>query len=188
MQYIADNFDNQEDLPRLDSESGYLRPKKSKTIITWAKISTYVRKNAPKRMELTEEEKENYINQAREELQDFETREPDSDDIDAMDMSYLLEGIWYEDADYSGFYYECEIEGVVHDNRPNGTSGTWYFDPAESVIYMDYFLEAPADEESTLTVEYKKVWKIITIDEHIMEIEVLEDNQWESDITTLYKK
>jgi len=58
LKYIADNFDNQEDLPRLDSESGYLRPKKSNTIITWAKISTYVRKNAPKRIELTEDEKE----------------------------------------------------------------------------------------------------------------------------------
>ena len=58
MKYIADNFDKQEHLPRLDSESGYLRPKKSNTIITCAKISTYVRKNAPKRMELTEEEKE----------------------------------------------------------------------------------------------------------------------------------
>tara|TARA_R110002167_G_scaffold148778_1_gene341878 strand:- start:203 stop:592 length:390 start_codon:yes stop_codon:yes gene_type:complete len=58
IKYIADNFDRTEDLPRLDAEAGYLRPKKSDAIITWSKISTYVRKHAPKRMELTDEEKE----------------------------------------------------------------------------------------------------------------------------------
>tara|TARA_R100000742_G_C4190798_1_gene22958 strand:+ start:16 stop:405 length:390 start_codon:yes stop_codon:yes gene_type:complete len=58
LKYIAENFDREDELPRLDSEAGYLRPKKSNTIITWSKISTYIRKNAPKRIELTEEEKE----------------------------------------------------------------------------------------------------------------------------------
>ena len=35
-----------------------MRPKADDHIITWSKISTYVRKTAPKRLELTEQEKE----------------------------------------------------------------------------------------------------------------------------------
>ena len=58
MKFIEDNFDKEEELPRLDQEKGYLRPKKSSIIITWSKISTYVRRHAPKRLELDENEKE----------------------------------------------------------------------------------------------------------------------------------
>tara|TARA_R110002020_G_scaffold34355_2_gene104603 strand:- start:1109 stop:1546 length:438 start_codon:yes stop_codon:yes gene_type:complete len=58
MKFIEDNFDKSDELPRLDQEKGFLRPKKSDIIITWAKISTYVRKNAPRRMVLDENEKE----------------------------------------------------------------------------------------------------------------------------------
>ena len=58
LKFIEENFDKKEELPRLDQEKGYLRPKKSSIIITWSKISTYVRKNAPKRLELDEKEKE----------------------------------------------------------------------------------------------------------------------------------
>ncbi len=58
LDFIRENFDKEEELPRLDQEKGYLRPKKSSIIITWSKISTYVRKNAPKRLELDEKEKE----------------------------------------------------------------------------------------------------------------------------------
>ena len=58
LEFIKDHFDKEDELPRLDQEKGYLRPKKSSIIITWAKISTYVRKNAPKRLELDEHEKE----------------------------------------------------------------------------------------------------------------------------------
>ena len=56
--YIKDKWDNDSELPRLDQEKGYLRPKTRDDIITWAKISTYIRKKAPTRVELTEEEKE----------------------------------------------------------------------------------------------------------------------------------
>ena len=56
--FIKEHFDKDEELPRLDTEKGYLRPKKSNIIITWSKISTYVRKNAPKRLGLDENEKE----------------------------------------------------------------------------------------------------------------------------------
>ena len=56
--YIKDKWDNGNELPRLDQEQGYLRPKTRDDIITWAKISTYIRKKGPKRIELTEEEKE----------------------------------------------------------------------------------------------------------------------------------
>ena len=56
--YIKDKWDNDSELPRLDQEKGYLRPKTRDDIITWAKISTYIRKKGPKRIELTEEEKE----------------------------------------------------------------------------------------------------------------------------------
>ena len=58
LKFIEDNFDRDDELPRLDQEKGYLRPKKSSIIITWSKIATYVRKNAPKRLELDENEKE----------------------------------------------------------------------------------------------------------------------------------
>ena len=58
--YIKDNFDTQPDpqYPSLDPERGYLRPKASKYIITFAKVHTYVRKKGPTRIELTESEKE----------------------------------------------------------------------------------------------------------------------------------
>ena len=57
LEFIKEHFDKEEELPRLDQEKGYLRPKKSGIIITWSRISTYVRKNAPKRLELDEGEK-----------------------------------------------------------------------------------------------------------------------------------
>ena len=59
-EYIKDNFDTQPDpqYPSLDPERGYLRPKASKYIITFAKVHTYVRKKGPSRIELTESEKE----------------------------------------------------------------------------------------------------------------------------------
>ena len=58
LKFIADHFDKEQELPRLDAERGYLRPKKSDIIITWSKISTYVRKKAPSRVKLSEEEQE----------------------------------------------------------------------------------------------------------------------------------
>ena len=58
MEYIRDKWDSGNELPRLDQEKGYLRPKTRDDIITWAKISTYIRKKGPTRIELTEEEKE----------------------------------------------------------------------------------------------------------------------------------
>ena len=57
-EYIKSKWDSGNELPRLDQEKGYLRPKTKDDIITWAKISTYIRKKGPKRIELTEEEKE----------------------------------------------------------------------------------------------------------------------------------
>ena len=57
-EYIKKRWDNDNELPRLDQEKGFLRPKAKDDIITWAKISTYIRKKGPKRIELTEEEKE----------------------------------------------------------------------------------------------------------------------------------
>ena len=56
--YIKTRWDSGNDLPRLDQEKGYLRPKTREDIITWAKISTYVRRKGPKRIELTDEERE----------------------------------------------------------------------------------------------------------------------------------
>ena len=58
--YIKDNFDTQPDpeYPGLDPERGYVRPKASRYIITFAKVHTYVRKKGPARIELTEQEKE----------------------------------------------------------------------------------------------------------------------------------
>ena len=58
LKFIHEHFDKEEEFPRLDQEKGYLRPKKNSIIITWSKISTYVRKNAPKRLELDDHEKE----------------------------------------------------------------------------------------------------------------------------------
>jgi len=43
--------------PRLDTEKGKLGPKAQDTLITWAKISTYVRRRGPKRLQLTDDEK-----------------------------------------------------------------------------------------------------------------------------------
>ena len=59
-EYIKANFDTQPDpqYPSLDPERGYLRPKASKYIITFAKVHTYVRKKGPSRIELTESQKE----------------------------------------------------------------------------------------------------------------------------------
>jgi len=34
LKFIEENFDKKEELPRLDQEKGYLRPKKSSIIIT----------------------------------------------------------------------------------------------------------------------------------------------------------
>ena len=56
--YIMKRWDNGDKLPRLDPEKGYLRPKVKDSIITWAKISTYIRKKGPKRLDLTEEDKQ----------------------------------------------------------------------------------------------------------------------------------
>ena len=58
LQYIRDNYDKEDELPRLDQEKGYLRPKQSNIIITWSKISTYIRKKGPTRLVLTDREKE----------------------------------------------------------------------------------------------------------------------------------
>jgi hypothetical protein len=58
MDYIRKRWDNGNELPRLDQEKGYLRPQTREDIITWAKISTYIRKKGPNRIELTDEEKE----------------------------------------------------------------------------------------------------------------------------------
>ena len=56
--YIKNRWDRRTELPRLDREKGFLRPKTKDDIITWSKISTYVRKRGPKRIDLTKEEKE----------------------------------------------------------------------------------------------------------------------------------
>ena len=54
--YIQKRWDT--DLkPRLDPVKGKLRPKAQDMIITWAKISTYIRKRGPKRLQLTAGEK-----------------------------------------------------------------------------------------------------------------------------------
>ena len=60
LQYITDNFDTapEPQYPQLDPKRGYVRPKADNHIITWSKISTYVKKTAPKRLELTDKEKE----------------------------------------------------------------------------------------------------------------------------------
>ena len=60
LEYIQKNFDTDPtpNYPGMDPERGYIRPKASDYIITWAQVNTYVRKKGPKRIELTEEEKE----------------------------------------------------------------------------------------------------------------------------------
>ena len=60
LDYIKDNFERQPDpqYPQLDPLRGYVRPKADDHIITWSKISTYVRKKAPNRIQLDEKEKE----------------------------------------------------------------------------------------------------------------------------------
>ena len=60
LEYIRVNFDTMPDpqYPQLDPQRGYVRPKADDHIITWSKISTYVRKSAPTRLLLTEKEKE----------------------------------------------------------------------------------------------------------------------------------
>ena len=60
LDYIKDNFDRQPDpqYPQLDPLRGYVRPKADDHIITWSKISTYVRKKGPKRIQLDEKERE----------------------------------------------------------------------------------------------------------------------------------
>ena len=54
--YIKSKWDT-DIKPRLDIEKGKLAPKAQDTIITWAKISTYVRRRGPRRLQLTDEEK-----------------------------------------------------------------------------------------------------------------------------------
>ena len=60
MEYIANNFDTSPtpEYPGMDPDRGYIRPKASEYMITWARINTYVRKKGPKRIQLSEEEKE----------------------------------------------------------------------------------------------------------------------------------
>ena len=60
LKFITENFDNtpEPNYPQLDPDRGYVRSKADNHIITWSKISTYVRKRGPHRIELTEKEKE----------------------------------------------------------------------------------------------------------------------------------
>ncbi len=60
LDYIKDNFDKQPEpqYPQMDPLRGYVRPKADDHIITWYKISTYVRKKGPKRIQLDEKEQE----------------------------------------------------------------------------------------------------------------------------------
>ena len=60
LEYIQKNFDTgpTPNYPGMDPDRGYIRPKASEYIITWAQVNTYIRKKGPKRIELTEEEKE----------------------------------------------------------------------------------------------------------------------------------
>jgi hypothetical protein len=60
LEYIKENFERQPEpqYPQLDPERGYVRPKADDHIITWSKITTYVRKRAPNRVQLTEKEQE----------------------------------------------------------------------------------------------------------------------------------
>ena len=60
LDYIKDNFDKQPEpqYPQMDPLRGYVRPKADNHIITWSKISTYVKKKGPKRIQLDEKEQE----------------------------------------------------------------------------------------------------------------------------------
>ena len=60
LEYIRVNFDTAPDpqYPQLDPDRGYTRPKADDHIITWSKISTYVRKKGPTRIQWTDKEKE----------------------------------------------------------------------------------------------------------------------------------
>ena len=60
LDYIKKEFDTQPEpkYPQMDPERGYVRPKADKYIITWAKITTYVRKKGPKRIQLSDKELE----------------------------------------------------------------------------------------------------------------------------------
>ena len=60
LELIQKNFDTDPtpNYPGMDPDRGYIRPKASEYIITWAQVNTYVRKKGPHRIELTEDEKE----------------------------------------------------------------------------------------------------------------------------------
>ena len=60
LDYITDNFDKQPEpqYPQMAPLRGYVRPKADNHIITWSKISTYVKKKGPKRIQLDEKEQE----------------------------------------------------------------------------------------------------------------------------------
>ena len=60
LKYISENFDTTPtpQYPQLDPKRGYVRPKADNHTITWSKISTYVKKIGPKKLELTDKEKE----------------------------------------------------------------------------------------------------------------------------------
>ena len=60
LEFIQKNFDTDPtpNYPGMDPDRGYIRPKASEYIITWAQVNTYVRKKGPKRIQLTEEELE----------------------------------------------------------------------------------------------------------------------------------
>ncbi len=60
IEYIKKEFDTQPDpqFPQMDTLRGYVRPKAAQYIITWAKITTYVRKRGPRRIQLSDKELE----------------------------------------------------------------------------------------------------------------------------------
>ena len=60
LEYIKKEFDTPPipQYPQMDPERGYLRPKADKYIITWAKVTTYVRKRGPRRLQLDDKELE----------------------------------------------------------------------------------------------------------------------------------
>jgi len=60
IEYIKKEFDTQPDpqYPQMDPLRGYVRPKAAKYIITWARITTYVRKKGPQRLQLDDKELE----------------------------------------------------------------------------------------------------------------------------------
>ena len=60
LEYIKKEFDTPPipQYPQVDPLRGYVRPKADQYIITWAKITTYVRKRGPQRLRLDEKELE----------------------------------------------------------------------------------------------------------------------------------